>query len=127
MRKPYRFLATNRVAGSNFAEIPADINTICDEKTFDGSQNDIIALVQKIARWWGDQLGQYMLNVDTYFGLAYTSSSDYPALWVCNIEYEIVQGLFIQGFTVSRDGHAIMLTQERDETPHWFDLGRIHA
>ena len=57
-------------------------------------------------------------RIDTFLGLAYTSTSDYAALWVCNGGYLFPPNNdthnFI-GFAINKDGQVIGIADDKEE------------
>lgn len=64
-----------------------------------------------------------MEQIETTLGLAYTSSSDYAALWVCNSGYLMADEThhFI-GFTINALGEVVAITQDEEENEIYITL-----
>lgn len=58
-----------------------------------------------------------------FFGLPYTSGSDFACLSVTNSEYEILPGICLKYFALTNDGRIIAIAKDRDENYSYFDLG----
>ena len=64
-------------------------------------------------------------RIDTFLGLAYTSTSDYAALWVCNGGYLFPPNNdthnFI-GFAINKDGQVIGIADDKEENSIYINL-----
>ncbi len=56
-------------------------------------------------------------DIDEFFGLAYTSSSDFAGYWVCNVQAEnpALPGFYYEGFTVDQDGNFYAILGDKEE------------
>lgn len=69
--------------------------------------------------WWWRNLeydcGTEFGSVDTIFGFAYTSSSAFAALWVCNSQhhYRYIPDYVLRGLAISTDGFAVAVFESR--------------
>lgn len=64
-------------------------------------------------------------DMETMLGLAYTSSSDYAALWLCNAGYLHPYnrvGYSYHGFAVNTDGDVIGVAWDKDENEIFINL-----
>ena len=69
--------------------------------------------------WWWRNLehdcGEQFGSIDNIFGFAYTSSSSFAALWVCNSQwhYKFIPDYIIRGIAISTDGFAVAVFESR--------------
>lgn len=54
-------------------------------------------------------------KVDAHLGLAYTSSSRFAGLWVCNVEEHLKNGYFIKCFAMDVNENIIIYCLNKDE------------
>jgi hypothetical protein len=66
-------------------------------------------------------------DLSEVFGLAFTSSSAFAALWNTNSEVEFVTGQYIQGFTLDVFNRVLVYTHDADEQEKWFSIGYVFA
>jgi hypothetical protein len=123
--KPYDF-----PQALNSVEIPANDNDMVSEM----SDRLIKSLRRTISKFfngqriWTNHQGKacefrLMSDIDEHLGLPYTSGSELPALWNTNNQF-LYLGNEIKGFTVSKDGLAVMMTQDEKETWRYFVIGK---
>lgn len=80
------------------------------------SDSEIDRVRRRIAEYFPNR------DIDEYFGLPYTSSGMYAALWNTNARDAEYEGHWVRGFSISRAGNVIMLTQDTDEKEYWYIL-----
>jgi len=56
-------------------------------------------------------------DIDSFFGLAYTSTGAYAGLWVCNVQAECTAfpGFHYEGFTTDGNGNFFAILQDSEE------------
>lgn len=124
-----RFINTHIDSGPRFTEVRADSAIVLEDRSFN---NQVLEDLTQYIKLWFVHIGynSRSVHVEEWFGLPFTSgggAGNYPAIWNTNSEWEIIRGQFIRGWTLSKDWHVIMLTEEHDEkeTDHWYDLGQF--
>lgn len=64
-------------------------------------------------------------QIEDILGLAYTSTSAYAALWVCNGGYLWANNTHrFTGFAINTDGDVIAITEDMDESPMYINFSR---
>lgn len=74
----------------------------------------------------GRQKTLYTLSqIEDFFGLPYTSTSEYAMISNCNCESFIDNNdtLNIEHFALSNDNHVVMVTWDRQENERYFVIG----
>lgn len=61
-------------------------------------------------------------NIGDYFGLAYTSSSDFAALWNTNKNFEIEIGIKLIGFVITENNILLALGEDQEENNYLYRL-----
>lgn len=61
-----------------------------------------------------------------FFGLPYTSSSDFACLSVTNSEYEILPAWYLKYFALTESGDIIAIAKDADENYSYFNLGKYY-
>lgn len=89
--------------------------------SWDGKYGEHLRKAKRAARRLKSELefihGDYRSNdIDEVFGLAYTSSSDFAAVWNTNAEARIAgTRLYFDGIAINTAGEAVGVFTERDE------------
>lgn len=61
-----------------------------------------------------------------FFGLPYTSGSDFACLSVTNSEYEILPDWFLKYFALTETGDIIAIAKDAGENYRYFNLGKYY-
>ena len=61
-------------------------------------------------------------NTENFFGLAYTSSSDYAALWNTNSNFEIEEGIKLEGFAITDNDILTANGEDREGNNYFYRL-----
>lgn len=88
-------------------------------KEWNDFENQEREIKKAFSVWWWRNLeydcGTEFGSLDSIFGFAYTSSSDFAALWVCNSQwhYKFIPDYTIRGIAISTDGFAVAVFESK--------------
>ncbi len=77
---------------------------------------------QNFTKLWGKSFEQ----IESYFGLPYTSSSSYAGLWVCNV-IEYYKGgaqYYYRAFAIAEDGYIYAILTNDEEKEIYINIGK---
>ena len=88
-------------------------------KEWNDFENQEREIKKAFSVWWWRNLehdcGTEIGSLDSIFGFAYTSSSDFAALWICNSQwhYKFIPDYAIRGIAISTDGFAVAVFESK--------------